>query len=102
MPVPAGPSRDVVVVPEWFGGGMMLSWLPLSIGVRRRLKAWNQIWEEVLDPVTEIRWPDPDVGRQWIAEGAALVRDIQGELGPSYRVRGEFAAYDPDAQPPSP
>jgi len=51
----------------------------------------------VLDPVFEIKWPDPAVGRGWIAEGDALVRDLQREIGPSLRVVGDSAMYDPDA-----
>ena len=51
----------------------------------------------VLDPVLEIKWPDPAVGREWIAEGDALVRDLQREIGSSLRVVGDFVMYEPEA-----
>lgn len=73
--------------------------VPLSAGLRARLRAWNRTWETVLDPVVEIRWPDPRVGREWVAEGEALVLELRRELGPDIRVVGEFAAYSPDALP---
>jgi len=46
----------------------------------------------------EIRWPDADVGRQWIAEGESLMRDLQIELGPGARVVEGFRVYDPDGE----
>ena len=71
--------------------------IAISPGLRKRFRAWNQTWQVVLDPVSEINWPDPDVGREWIAEGNALVQDLQHEIGTKYRVVGDFAAYNPDA-----
>ena len=83
--------------PEW-GGGMPLPRSDeISSELRSRLISWNHVWQTVLDPVFAIRWLYPDVGRRWIAEGESLVRELQAELGPTVRVVGDFAAYDPDA-----
>lgn len=88
--------RTLVLFPEWGRGDLVTEAAPLSQDLRRRLREWNRTWETVLDPIADIRWPDPAVGRQWIAEGNALVHDLQSELGPPVRVVGDFAAYDPD------
>lgn len=71
--------------------------IALSPELRRRLREWNETWQTILDPVTEIRWPDSAIGREWIAEGNALVIALQAEVGPAIRVVGDFVAYDPDA-----
>jgi hypothetical protein len=85
--------------PEW-GPRDLTGPLPISDELRLRLRNWNHIWQTVLDPVTGIRWSDAEVGRQWIAEGDSLVRDLQAEL-PEFRVVEGFSAYDPDRdQPP--
>jgi hypothetical protein len=89
--------------PAWGPRDLIPDFMPISDALRLRLRAWNQIWQSVLDPMTEIRWPDAEVGRQWIAEGESLVRDLQAELGPQLRVVEGFRAYDPDGeQPPGP
>jgi len=90
-------ARTLRLFPEWGRGDLVSPTVPLSAGLRARLRAWNRIWETVLDPVAEIRWPDPQVGREWVAEGEALVLELRRELGPDIRVVGEFAAYSPDA-----
>ena len=87
----------LLVFPEWGGREVVPRSIDISPELRQRLRAWNQTWEVVLDPVIEIKWPDPAVGREWIAEGDALVRDLQREIGSSLRVVGDFAMYDPDA-----
>lgn len=53
--------------PEW-GPRDLTGPLPISDELRLRLRKWNQIWQTVLDPVEEVRWPDAEVGRQWTAE----------------------------------
>ena len=74
------------------------AFMPISDSLRLRLRNWNHIWQSVLDPVKVIRWPDPEVGRQWIAEGEILVRDLQEELGPQLHVVEGFRVYDPDGE----
>ena len=69
----------------------------ISPELRRRLIAWNRTWQTALDPVSEMRWPDPELGRRWMGEGEQLVRDLQAELGPAVQVIGAFDDYDPDA-----
>lgn len=71
----------------------------LTDELRKRIQAWNTIWQNVLNPQKEIRWPHPDIGRQWIDEGESLVVAVQAEVGPAVRVVEGFAAYDPDASP---
>jgi hypothetical protein len=89
--------RTLVVFPEWGGREVVPRSIDISPQLRDRFRAWNETWQVVLDPIFEIRWPDPEVGREWIAEGNALVRDLQREVGPDLQVTGDFAAYDPDA-----
>jgi hypothetical protein len=84
--------------PEWGPRDLIPDFMPISDSLRQRLRSWNRIWQSVLDPVKEIRWPDPEVGRQWIAEGERLVRDLQSELGPELHVVEGFKAYDPDGE----
>jgi hypothetical protein len=90
-------ARTLRLFPEWGRGDLVSPTVPLSAGLRARLRAWNHTWETVLDPVSEIRWPDPEVGREWIAEGEALVVELRRELGPDVPVVAEFAVYSPDA-----
>ena len=90
-------TSTLLVFPEWGGREVVPRSIDISPELRQRFSAWNRTWEIVLDPVFEIKWPDPAVGREWIAEGDALVRDLQREIGPSLRVLGDFAMYDPDA-----
>ncbi len=87
------------VVRLWPGWGPrdILGPLPVSDALRLRVRTWNRTWQSVLDPVREIRWPDAEVGRQWIAEGHILVRDLPAELGPGLQVVEGFLPYDPDA-----
>ncbi|SDZ32559.1 hypothetical protein [Herbiconiux ginsengi] len=85
--------------PEW-GPRDLLGSTPISDSLRLRLRNWNHTWQTVLDPVKEIRWPDAEVGRRWIAEGESLVRELQVELGPQVRVVEGFRVYDPDGEPP--
>lgn len=92
---------DVIIVklwPEWRYGSMLLSGLDLSPETRNRLREWNEIWEHVLNPISEIRWPDVDVGRKWYREGLDLIRTVQQEVGPRFRIVNGFSAYDPDAK----
>jgi hypothetical protein len=90
-------THSLFIFPEWGGREVVGKSIDISPGLRKRFRAWNQTWQEVLDPITEIKWQDPEVGRVWIAEGNALVQDLQDEIGTKYRVVGDFAAYDPDA-----
>ncbi|MFB2597442.1 hypothetical protein ACEXQE_06595 [Herbiconiux sp. P17] len=82
--------------PAW-GPRQLLANMPISDALRLRLRNWNRTWQSVLDPVKEIRWPDAEVGRRWIAEGESLVRDLQVEL-PQLRVVEGFRVYDPDGE----
>lgn len=91
--------NTLILFPEWYGGDLVPSTVSISPGLRSRLREWNRVWETVLDPVTEIRWPDPEIGRRWIAEGDELVRQLQRELGPEVRVIGDFEGYSPDFLP---
>lgn len=89
--------RTVLVFPEWGGREVVPRSIDISAELRQRLREWNRTWQVVLDPVIEVRWPDPAIGREWIAEGEALVRDLQREIGPGLHVVGDFAMYSPDA-----
>jgi hypothetical protein len=89
-------TRTVLVFPGWGRREVVGPSIEITAGLRQRFREWNITWQQVLDPVTEIRWPDPEIGRRWIAEGNSLVRDLQMEVGPAFRVIGDFAAYDPD------
>ena len=89
--------RTIRVFPEWGNREVVGPAAQISAELRSRFRKWNDTWQHVLDPVFDVRWTDPEVGRQWIAEGNALVCDLQDEVGPSFRVIGDFAAYDPDA-----
>jgi hypothetical protein len=93
------PANVLRLWPEW-GPRDLTGSLPISDSLRLRLRSWNRTWQSVLDPVLEIRWPDPEVGRQWIAEGENLVRDLQRELGPELHVVQGFRVYDPDGERP--
>ncbi|MCK6068490.1 MULTISPECIES: hypothetical protein [Microbacterium] len=88
-------SRTLVLFPEWGGEDRVPMAIELPVELRQRIRAWNLTWQTVLDPVFEVRWPDPEVGRRWIEEGNALVRALQDELGPSISVVGDFMDYDP-------
>ena len=89
--------RTILVFPEWGRREVVGPAIHISPKLRHRFRAWNDTWQHVLDPVTEMRWHDPEIGRQWIAEGNSLVRDLQAEVGPAFRIVADFAAYDPDA-----
>jgi hypothetical protein len=97
-------SPEVLLVdffPDWghrwpLWGGLDES--ALSSALTRDLKAWTRTWQVVLDPVFEVRWPDPVIGREWIAEGNRLVARLQAELGPGYLVVPSFERYSPDAK----
>ncbi|WP_105566275.1 hypothetical protein [Microbacterium halophytorum] len=96
------PPNDLFIVelsPEWGFGDMVLGTLPVSAETRQRAASWNETWETVLNPVSEIRWPDANVGRAWYREGLDLIDAIQQELGGRYRVMNGFSAYNPDADP---
>ncbi len=90
-------ARTIRVFPEWGRREVVGRSIRISPELRHRFREWNDTWQYVLDPVFETRWPDSEIGRQWIAEGESLVRDLQEEVGPAFRVVGDFAAYDPDA-----
>ncbi|MBB2975928.1 hypothetical protein FHX49_001495 [Microbacterium endophyticum] len=90
-------THSLFIFPEWGDREVVGESIVISPDLRKRFRAWNQTWQVVLDPVLEINWPDPEAGRQWIAEGNALVQDLQHEIGTKYRVVGDFAAYAPDA-----
>lgn len=66
------------------------------------MQEWVRVWQLVLDPVLEVRWPDPDVGRAWITEGNRLVSKLQAELGDAYIVKPEFLMFDPSRTEPGP
>lgn len=83
------------VFPEWGGREVVSPDVHISTELRKRFRVWNETWQRVLDPVTEKRWLDPEVGREWIREGEALVSALQDELGPSVRVRADFYGYAP-------
>jgi hypothetical protein len=85
--------------PERGGREVVSRTIGISRESRERLRALSQTRQVVPDPVIEIKWLDPAVGREWIADGNALVRDLQREIGPVVRVVGDFAAYDPDVKP---
>jgi hypothetical protein len=59
--------RTLIVFPEWGGREIVSRSIDISTELRERFRAWNQTWQVVLDPVVEISWPDPEVGREWIA-----------------------------------
>ena len=84
-----------LLYPEWFGGDRVPERFVVSTELRKRLREWNRIWETVLDPIAEVRWPDPQIGHEWISEGEQLVKDLQAELGPELSVLGDFARYAP-------
>ncbi|MGD8193179.1 hypothetical protein ACEXQB_001645 [Herbiconiux sp. P18] len=84
--------------PEWGPRDLIPDFIPISDPLRLRLRNWNHTWQTVLDPTREIRWPNAEIGRRWIAEGESLVRDLQLELGPQVRVVAGFRAYDPDGE----
>lgn len=90
--------RVLVIAPEWGSWERVAGTFSSSLSdeLRKRIRAWNTVWQTVLDPQIEIRWPDAGVGQQWIAEGKSLVVTIQAELGPSVRVIEGFAVYDPE------
>ena len=92
------PPNVVRLWPKWGPRDLIPAFMPISDSLRLRLRNWNHIWQSVLDPVKVIRWPDPEVGRQWIAEGEILVRDLQEELGPQLHVVEGFRVYDPDGE----
>jgi hypothetical protein len=94
------PPNVVRLWPEWGPRDLIPDFMPISDSLRLRLRNWNHVWQSVLDPVEDIRWPDPDIGRQWIAEGESLVRDLQEELGPQLHVVEGFRVYDPDGEQP--
>lgn len=79
--------------PEWFAGWQTPE--TLSDELRARIARWNEVWENELNPIEETSWPDPDVGRAWIAEGDELVRLMQRELGPEITVVESFHMYAP-------
>lgn len=91
----------LAIAPEWGSWERVAGVLSLSLSdeLQKRIRAWNAVWQAVLNPQKEIRWSDPGIGRQWIAEGEALVAAIQAEIGPSVRVIDGFAIYGPDAGP---
>jgi hypothetical protein len=75
-------SADIAFFPDWghpwpLWGGAELEKLDLPEGLISRLEAWTRVWQEVLDPETEVKWPDPEVGRAWIVEGEDLVRQVR-------------------------
>lgn len=92
--------RTVVLFPEWGYQERVTRAIRVSDELRTRLRVWNDLWQTDLDPVEEgARWSDPEVGRQWIAEGNALVIALRAEIDPSIRVVGDFEMYGPDAYP---
>lgn len=42
-----------LLYPEWFGGDRIPERFVVSAELRQRLREWNQVWETVLDPVTD-------------------------------------------------
>lgn len=90
------------MVPEWGNWRRVAGTLSHSLSeeVLERIQAWNTVWQTILNPQSEIRWPDSETGRRWIVEGKSLVEAIQAEAGPSVRVVEGFAAYDPDTDTP--
>lgn len=92
--------RTLILFPEWGYQERVPQAIQISDDLRRRLREWNNIWQTVLDPVRDdASWPDPEVGRQWIAEGNSLVVALREEIDPSIRVIGDFDMYGPDTRP---
>ncbi|BDZ40271.1 hypothetical protein [Microbacterium suwonense] len=79
-------------LPLWDGGTLP----PLSEALLDDLRSWVRTWQIVLDPVSEVRWPDDEVGRAWIAEGHRLVAAVEAELGAGYVLKHDFDMYGPD------
>ncbi|WP_433674608.1 hypothetical protein [Microbacterium gorillae] len=46
--------------PEWFGGERVPE--TLSPELKARFAQWNQVWENDLNPMTEIRWSTAEMG----------------------------------------
>ena len=92
--------ETILVRPGWGRREAIGPGAQISSKLRRRFREWNKTWQHVLDPVLEISWPNPEVGRRGIAEGKSLVIALQDEVGPAFRVVGDFDAYDPDAYDP--
>ncbi|WP_341955946.1 hypothetical protein [Microbacterium sp. LWH13-1.2] len=91
-------KNTFLLYPEWFGGDRVPESLTIPQELRDRLRAWNRTWETLLDPVAEVRWPDPAIGHRWIAEGEQLVVDLRAELAPGVAVVGDFARYAPPSE----
>jgi len=96
-PDPGDVPEVLTIMPDWGNSQRVVGVFSpsLSSELRTRIRAWNDEWKFTLNPQKTIQWPEPEVGRQWIAEGNALVEAIQAELGSRYRVVGGFADYAP-------
>jgi len=84
--------------PLWHNGAVHPEQLCLDENLSEKLAKWVQVWQEILDPVFEVKWPDAEVGRAWILEGGELCAELQRavkKLG--ITVIPSFSIYSPDA-----
>lgn len=99
------PDRDssnaIDFFPDWghrwpLWGGQALDQLDLPLNLVARLEAWTRVWQEVLDPVDGVRWPDPAVGAQWIIDGDMLLKEVRSYAAKvGLTVQASFHEYAP-------
>lgn len=85
-----GPARVALFFgwaesPVWYRtagdvGDVDLNTLPLSVGLRQRLDAWNDFAGRVLS-AHDFDWPDARTEAEFTAAGSALARELRDELG---------------------
>lgn len=97
-PDPEEAPEVLTILPAWGSSQRVVGTFSpsLSKDLQTRIREWNDEWQFTLNPRKTIHWPDPEIGRQWIAEGNALVEAIQTELGSKIRVVGGFSVYAPE------
>ncbi len=84
--------------PLWGKIALRPEHLDLDDDLSRRLEAWVKVWQEDLDPIFEVRWPDPELGSAWIEEGTRLCAEVQQaveKLG--ITVTPSFSMFAPNA-----
>ena len=67
--------------------------VPISVGIADRLRAWNDDWEDELDPKSQ---SVEDWQARWTLIGAQLLMDLRRELEPAIDVY----YFRPDDLPP--
>lgn len=81
-------------------GNLDLTELPVSDGLRQRLRDWNARCDEILS-AHAYHWPDEQTHKEIVGQGSALATELRAELGIEIVYRPDGEADDRERVAPS-